>query len=70
MREEDDVLTVEEVAEILRLGRNAIYEAVGRAEIPHRRIGKRIRFSRRAIAAWLDGEVSSRPWSLQGAMKG
>jgi len=49
----DDVLTVEEVAALLKLGRNSVYDAVGRREIPHARIGKQIRFSRAAIMRWL-----------------
>lgn len=48
-----DVLTVEEVAALLKVGRNAIYDAVTRREIPHARIGKQIRFSRAAIVRWL-----------------
>lgn len=59
-----DVLTVDDVATMLQVGRNAIYESVGRNEIPHRRIGKQIRFSRRAIVRWLDS------WSSQGAKEG
>ena len=38
--------------------------AVGRGEIPHRRIGKQIRFSRRGIMRWL------RSWSSQDAEEG
>jgi excisionase family DNA binding protein len=60
----DDVLTVEDVAALLKVGRNAIYEAVGRNEVPCRRIGKQIRFSRRGIMRWLAS------WSLQGAQEG
>jgi excisionase family DNA binding protein len=59
-----DVLTVDGVAALLKLGRNAVYESVGRNEIPHRRIGKQIRFSRRGIMRWLDS------WSSQGAKEG
>lgn len=59
-----DVLTVDEVAALLKVGRNAVYEAVGRNEIPHRRIGKQIRFSRRALVSWFDS------WSSQGAKEG
>jgi excisionase family DNA binding protein len=59
-----DVLTVEEVATLLKIGRNAVYEAVGRNELPHRRIGKQIRFSRHAIMRWFDS------WSLRGAKEG
>ena len=57
----DAVLDVEDVARLLRVGRNTVYELVGRNEIPSRRIGKQIRFSRTAIMRWLD------PWSSQGA---
>jgi len=60
----DDVLDVEGAARLLRIGRNTIYELVGRNEIPHRRLGKQIRFSRAAIMRWLD------PWSSQGAKEG
>lgn len=60
----DDVLDVEGAARLLRMGRNTIYELVGRNEIPHRRLGKQIRFSRAAIMRWLD------PWSSQGAKEG
>lgn len=57
----DDVLTVDDVATLLKVGRNVVYEAVGRGEVPHRRVGKQIRFSRRAIMRWL------RSWSSQDA---
>jgi excisionase family DNA binding protein len=57
----DAVLDVEDVARLLRVGRNTIYELVGRNEIPSRRLGKQIRFSRAAIMRWLD------PWSSRGA---
>ena len=56
-----DVLTVDEAAEFLRIGRNALYEAVGRNEVPHRRIGKNIRLSRAALVRWLAS------WSTQVA---
>jgi excisionase family DNA binding protein len=57
----DDVLDVDGVMRLLRIGRNTVYELVGRNEIPHRRLGKQIRFSRTAIMRWLDS------WSSQGA---
>jgi excisionase family DNA binding protein len=72
--EDPDVLTVAEVAKLLRLGRNAVYDACGRNQIPHRRIGKRIRFSRAMIMKWLDGDHggvrSSSSWSSQVAKEG
>jgi excisionase family DNA binding protein len=53
------VLDVEETARLLRVGRNTVYELVGKNEIPHRRLGKQIRFSRDALMSWL-GSWSSR----------
>jgi excisionase family DNA binding protein len=41
--DESDVMTVEEGAAFLRVGRNALYNAIGRGEVPHARIGKTIR---------------------------
>ena len=53
MTREPDVLEAEEVAAMLGLGRNQVYEAAARGEIPARRIGRRWIFSRRAILEWL-----------------
>jgi excisionase family DNA binding protein len=58
---DDGVLDVDEVARLLRIGRNTVYELVGKNEIPHRRLGKQIRFSRAALMRWLDS------WSSQSA---
>ena len=53
--EVDDVMTVVEAAKFLKIGRNALYDAVARGAVPCRRIGKKaIRFSRAALLAWLD----------------
>ncbi|MQF69591.1 helix-turn-helix domain-containing protein [SAR202 cluster bacterium AD-804-J14_MRT_500m] len=43
------VLTVDEVAESLGVGRNTAYEAVHRGEIPALRIGRRILVPRAAL---------------------
>lgn len=56
MSERDpDVLTVEEAAKLLGIGRNQAYDACGRGELPHRRIGKTIRLSRTVLLRWLEG---------------
>ena len=59
----EPVLDVEDVARLLRAGRNTIYELVGRNEIPHRRLGKQIRFSRDhfAVLAYLHAARSLMP---------
>lgn len=52
-REPDDVLTAPEAAKLLKIGRRQLYEAVGRKDVPHQRIGRTIRFSRAALLRWL-----------------
>jgi excisionase family DNA binding protein len=61
---EEDVLNVEAVARLLRIGRNTVYSLVAQNQIPHRRLRKQIRFSRTGIMRWLAS------WSLQGAKEG
>jgi excisionase family DNA binding protein len=51
--EASDVLDVPHVASLLRVGRNTIYALVAKNQIPHRRLGKAIRFSRSAVMSWL-----------------
>jgi excisionase family DNA binding protein len=53
----DEVLTVDEGAKLLRVGRNQLYEAIGRGAIPHMRIGRSIRLLRSALVRSL-----SRSW--------
>ena len=48
-------MTADEVAASLAVDRKTVYAAVLRNEIPHRRLGKRILFSRDALALWLRG---------------
>lgn len=51
------VLTADELAELLRLNRKTIYEALSRGEIPARRIGATYRIHRDAVLRWLaDGQ--------------
>jgi excisionase family DNA binding protein len=47
------VLTVEEAAEVLRIGRSACYEGVRRGEIPSVRIGRTLRVPRQALERML-----------------
>lgn len=58
------ILTVPEAAKLLRVGRNSLYEAIRRGEVPHRRIGRKILLSRSALMGWLEG------WSLQVPKEG
>ncbi|HVE91934.1 MAG TPA: helix-turn-helix domain-containing protein [Actinomycetota bacterium] len=54
-----EVLTVQEAAAFLRIGRDAVYAAVRKGELPAIRIGRYVRFNRdrlRAFAGSLERE--------------
>ena len=53
---EPDVLTVEEARTRLRIGKNAIYDALARNEIPNIRIGRKYFVPRIAFERMLAGE--------------
>lgn len=48
------MLTVEETARVLRIGKNGAYEAIASGAIPSIRIGHRIRVPRKALADWIE----------------
>ena len=59
------VLTVEEVAELLRLNKKTVYSAAASGEIPGvRRIGTRLRFYGPVLAKWLETGTGARGRSL------
>jgi len=58
-----DVLTADKAAALLGVSRWTLYSAANRHEVPHRRLGRRMLFSRRALLLWLEGA------SLRGAGK-
>jgi excisionase family DNA binding protein len=55
-----DVLTADEVAGLLRVDRKMVYDAAGRGELPRRRLGKRLVFSRTALLDWLACKPASK----------
>jgi excisionase family DNA binding protein len=51
-----DVLDVRGAMALLKVGRSTVYQLAGRNEIPHRRVGSQLRFSRAALLRWLEGK--------------
>jgi excisionase family DNA binding protein len=48
------VLTPEELAQMLRVRRRSVYEAISRGDIPGvRRIGRKVRIDRDSVLAWM-----------------
>lgn len=50
---ENPLLTVDEVAERLRLSRNKVYELLRAHEIPHIRLGRKFRIPAQAFDRWI-----------------
>lgn len=55
-RTEVSLLTVDEMAQILRIGRSSAYELCRQKEFPIVRIGRSIRIPRRALYEWIEGQ--------------
>jgi excisionase family DNA binding protein len=55
------VLTGQEVADLLRVGRRVVYALVSKKAIPFKRVGRQLRFSTSAVTEWLvDGDRGTR----------
>ncbi|EFU43405.1 hypothetical protein PVOR_03580 [Paenibacillus vortex V453] len=52
MGKNHDLLTIDEAREILRIGRNAMYNLI-KEGIPHIKIGKQIRIPRESLYTWI-----------------
>lgn len=53
MQRTDEVFTLDELAEYLKLSKSTTYKLVGEGKIPGQKIGRHWRFSKEAIKKWL-----------------
>ena len=53
-QEVNPVMRADEVQQLLKIGRNTLYEWCERGTIPCKRAGRLIFFSRKRILAWLE----------------
>ena len=51
---QNKLLTVEEIAQLLGVPKSWIYDRTRRGAIPHRKLGKYIRFDPETIQKWLE----------------
>lgn len=50
---QDAVMTIDEVADYLKLPKSTVYKLAQKGELPGRKIGRRWRFSRAQLEQWL-----------------
>lgn len=53
MNQEDQVMTVKEVSEYLRLAESTVYKLASEGKLPGRKVGGTWRFSRKGLEDWL-----------------
>jgi len=58
--EEPVLITVEEAARLLKIGRGSAYAMAARNELPVVRLGRSVRVRRDKLAAWLDERAALR----------
>jgi len=51
----NDILTIEEAAEYLSLGRRSLYKLVKEKKIPHKKVLNKFRFVRQDLKEWVSG---------------
>jgi putative molybdopterin biosynthesis protein len=57
----DDLLTTQEVADLLKVKKSTVYEMIKRGEIPSHKIGKQLRIAQRDIGRLLDWQERAAP---------
>lgn len=56
LADDKPVLCVEEAAELLGVSRWLLLQEIKRGHIPHKRIGRRLVFSRQRLLEWMDAD--------------
>jgi excisionase family DNA binding protein len=56
--EDDEVLTAEEAATMLKISKSLLYKLANDGEIPHRRAGAKMLFSKAMLRLWVIGDYA------------
>jgi excisionase family DNA binding protein len=56
---DDEILTIDEAAAFVKVKKRTLYDFVQRKAIPHLRVRKLIRFSKRALLNWMQEQADS-----------
>ncbi|MDI9422118.1 MAG: helix-turn-helix domain-containing protein [Bacillota bacterium] len=59
VRDEERLLTVDEMMDLLRVGRTTAYELCRRVDFPTIRIGRMIRIPESALLRWLEQQITT-----------
>jgi excisionase family DNA binding protein len=67
---DDEILTIREVAELLKLNEKTAYKLALAGEIPGFKVGGSWRFERQAIASWIKRKVEAQQKGTTGMKAG
>ena len=59
MTTDDEILTIPEVAALLKIAEKTVYVLAQRGDLPGFKVGGQWRFSRAAISRWIDAQSQS-----------
>ena len=62
---EHDILTLEEVAQYLRVSERTVYDWAQKGDIPCGKLGTSWRFKRSEIERWVDSRIAAKPQALR-----
>ena len=65
-----EIMTADQVAELLQVTRDLVYQLATRGELPGRKLGRIWRFSREAINEFMREDVTVHPSSRADARQG
>jgi excisionase family DNA binding protein len=54
----DEIMTMDELAEYLKISKSTLYKLATEGKLPGQKIGKRWRFHRAAVDRWLGNDVN------------
>ena len=57
MANDNEILTIEEAAEYLRIGKRSIYKLVNSGKLPHKRVLNKFRFVKSDLKKWVQGDL-------------
>ncbi len=63
----DEVLTVQDVADYLKVTTKTVYEIIRRGSLPSFRVGRALRCRRSAVETFIEQQIQSGPPSPQNA---
>jgi excisionase family DNA binding protein len=68
MKNQDDILTISEIASLLKVAGKTVYGLAKKGELPAFKVGGQWRFSRTALNSWI--EAKTRAASTRAAKSG